>query len=99
MTVENQETTKEGAAPEATAPKPEPKAETKVSPPAKAKEEIAKPEKEDPGPKAKQIGEEDDIPEDADLLQLSKKALNARLLRHTKKELRERFGTDDLDDV
>lgn len=43
----------------------------------------------------KQIGEDDEIPEDSELVSMSKQALGKRLDRHTKKELRERFGTDD----
>lgn len=44
----------------------------------------------------KQISEDDEIPEDSELLSMSKQALGKRLDRHTKKELRERFGTDDV---
>lgn len=43
----------------------------------------------------KQIGEDDELPEDSELVSMSKQALTKRLDRHTKKELRERFGTDD----
>ncbi len=43
-----------------------------------------------------QLGEDDDeIPENAKLFKLSTAALNARLARHSKKELREHFGSDD----
>lgn len=37
----------------------------------------------------------DDIPPDADLLELSTKALKSRLDRHSRAQLKERFGTDD----
>ncbi len=43
--------------------------------------------------------DDEDLPEDAELYQLSKKALESRLARHTKRQLRERFGTDDLDSI
>lgn len=43
----------------------------------------------------KQIDADDEIPEDSELISMSKQALTKRLDRHTKKELRERFGTDD----
>lgn len=47
----------------------------------------------------KQIGEDDEIPEDDTLISMSKQALGKRLDRHTKKELRERFGTDDVEKI
>lgn len=43
----------------------------------------------------KVISEDDELPEDSELVSMSKQALTKRLDRHTKKELRERFGTDD----
>jgi len=86
--------------PVTTAAPEKPKAETKVEP-AKAKAtEPAKATKEEPEkPAVKEIGEDDELPEDEQLLQLSKRALTTRLNRHTKKELKERFGTDDYDDI
>lgn len=54
---------------------------------------------QDSASKAVQLGDQDDIPADAELLQLSKKALGSRLERHTRKELKERFGTDNPDDI
>ncbi len=51
------------------------------------------------GPQAHQLGDDGDIPENAELLSLSKKALNTRLERHTNKQLRERFGTDNPDEI
>lgn len=71
-------------------PKVEAKPEAKPEP---------KPEPKNESPKAVKIGEEDELPENAELLELSKQALNKRLMRHTKKELRDRFGTDDFDKI
>ena len=51
------------------------------------------------GPLAHQLGDDGDIPENAELLSLSKKALNTRLERHTNRQLRERFGTDNPDEI
>lgn len=48
---------------------------------------------------AKRIGADEDLPEDADLLELSPRALASRIARATKKELKERFGTDDPDEI
>lgn len=80
------------------APKSEQKAEPKSTTGAEAKNE---PKQEAPKkPEAAQLGEEDDdIPDNAELLQLSKSALTKRLQRHTKKELREHFGTDDPGEI
>jgi hypothetical protein len=72
---------------------PAPKTEVKVE----AKTEPTKEEK--PGRKVHQLGAEDDIPDDADLLQLSRPAFKQRLSRHTKGELKARFGSDDFDDI
>jgi hypothetical protein len=47
----------------------------------------------------KSLGDDEEIPEDAELFTLSRAALQKRLARNTKKELRERFGTDDLDSI
>lgn len=43
--------------------------------------------------------DDDDIPDDAELIELSPKALKARLARHTRRELQQRFGTDDIERV
>ncbi len=106
MTVENQEKTDTGTSEGSKAePKTETtKAETKVEakpPSSEAKDSKAEDKKEAPkGPQPLQLSEDDDeIPEDAELLQLSKAALSKRLARHTKKELRARFGTDDAADI
>lgn len=87
-----------------TPPTPPEKKEGKADPPAApAKADAAKKDESKPDPKekkeARQLGDDDEIPEDADLLQLSKSALTKRLTRHTKKELRDRFGTDDMDKI
>ena len=50
-------------------------------------------------PKRVQITGDDEIPDDAELLELSKTALNARLRRATAAALRERFGTDDAAEI
>lgn len=73
------------------------KPEEKKPEPAKKHEEGANAKgSEGKEPKApKQIEADDEIPEDSELISMSKQALTKRLDRHTKKELRERFGTDD----
>jgi hypothetical protein len=50
-----------------------------------------------PGPVS--IGDDGDIPDDAELLTLSKSALNKRLARATRAELKARFGTDNPDEI
>jgi len=50
-------------------------------------------------PTRKLIGDDDDIPNDTDLIELSKDSLKKRLGRHTAKELRERFGTDSFEEI
>lgn len=76
------------------------------APPAKEEKTpaVAKEEKTEKAPaegaKAKKLGaDDDDIPEDAELLELSPSALKRRLDRHTKAELRQRFGTDKADEI
>lgn len=44
-------------------------------------------------------GDDDEIPEGEDLLQMSPRALNARIARASRKQLKDAFGTDDLDTV
>lgn len=41
------------------------------------------------------LADDDDIPDDAEVLELSKAALEKRLARHTRRQLRDLFGTDD----
>lgn len=77
------------------------------APQAKPKEEEpkAKPKESEPAvkPKEKRVAtladDDEDLPEDTELYQMSKKALESRLARHTKRQLRERFGTDDLEAI
>jgi len=52
-----------------------------------------------PGPRVAQLGDDGEIPEDAELLSLSKAAFRSRLDRHTKRELKSRFGTDDPEEI
>jgi hypothetical protein len=90
----------EGTKTGGTAPEPE-KPKAAAAPPApEPKKEPAKAEPPAAKKEPAQLSEDDDdIPENADLIQMSKAALTKRLARHTKKELRERFGTDDLDKI
>src|ERR1700722_11608435 len=79
-----------------------PAKDPKETPPAVTKDGANKAAGEKPpagGLKRVQISTDDDIPEDAELLELSKTALNSRLKRATAKELRERFGTDDTAEI
>ena len=51
-------------------------------------------------PTRKLLGaDEDDIPNDADLIEMSPRSLKSRLERFTKKALRDRFGTDSFDEI
>lgn len=104
----------EGAKPaEQTAPEPKPEEKKPEAKPEEKKPEAPKegaaddkkeggeekkPEAKKPEP-VELSEDDDDLPENADLLQLSKSALAKRLARHTKKEIRARFGTDNLDDI
>lgn len=87
-------------------------AQTGLNPPGQAKPDAvptpalvaptAKPATPAPeaGPKRARLADEgDDIPADAELLEMSQKALKSRLDRHSKKSLRDRFGTDDPDAI
>lgn len=70
----------------------------KTEPP-KVKVEAPPKEKEPPVAAKDDLSElgadDDEIPENTKLFKLSTAALNARLARHSKKELREHFGSDD----
>lgn len=44
-------------------------------------------------------GDDDDIPDNADLIEMSPKSLKSRLERSNKKQLRDRFGTDDMESI
>ena len=79
--------------------KADPPAPPEKKPDAKPEPKEAKGGDEGKKPEPKLLGKDDDIPEDAELVQMSKAALSKRLARHTKKELRERFGTDDPDKI
>lgn len=74
-----------------------PKAEAKKEPAKEAPKAEAK--KEPAAPAPKELGADDEIPDDTELVSMSKTALAKRLDRHTKKELRERFGTDDQEKI
>lgn len=80
-------------------PKVEAKPKTEAAPAPKVEPKVEAKKDEPKGPSATAIGDDDEVPENADLLQLSKTALAKRLTRHTKSELKERFGTDDFDDI
>ncbi len=73
------------AAPPVEPKKPEAKVEPKVTPEAKQPKKLS--------------GDDDDIPEDEDLLQMSPRALKARLSRASKSALKEAFGTDDIEKI
>lgn len=49
--------------------------------------------------KAHRLDHDGEIPKDADLLELSAKALASRIARGTKAELKSRFGTDDAEQI
>lgn len=88
-------------APPAPAPAAAPPAPAKAEPATAAPSAASTEEKVAPPAPAIPVldAESDEIPENDELFQLSKKALNARLTRHTKRELRDRFGTDDFDQI
>lgn len=97
MTIETQQT-EEKKAVEQVAPAKEvvaAKAE-----PAKAKAAVEQePAKAAPAQARRALKDDEDVPDTADLLELSAKALNGRLARHTKKQLRDQFGTDDFGEI
>jgi hypothetical protein len=80
-------------------PPPEPAKPPKEAAAAKPdKEGAAKPPKEEP--KRVRLKDDDEIPDDTDaILELSHGALKKRLERHTARELKARYGTDDADDI
>ncbi len=82
------------AAPKAPEAPPAAKASEKVETKPDAKAEAK--EKED---LRELSGDGDDVPEDGKLFKLSAAALTKRLARHSKKELREHFGTDDPEEI
>lgn len=110
MATETQQKTAETTeAPAGEAPAAKPGA-AETTAPAKGEEKPAKP-KEAPASakggeapaggasKATPLKDDDDIPDDAELLTLSPTALKKRLQRATNAELKERFGTTDTDSI
>jgi hypothetical protein len=99
----------EGPYSSAHAPKPKetPVAEVKETPVVKADAKPAPEVKETPatgegdkgGSKHVRIDVEDEIPDNASLLEMSSKTLQKRLQRHTAKELKDRFGTSDVGEI
>lgn len=78
------------ATPEPAKADPAPKAEPAKTEPAQAVGE---------GPKRARLSPDGEIPDDADLLELSRSALDKRLARHSRKELQEHFGTSDVGEI
>lgn len=72
-----------------------PKVETKTAPEAKADAKSGEPAQK----RARVTGNDEEIPDDADLIELTPAALKKRLDRHASKELKARFGTDDVDSI
>jgi hypothetical protein len=75
------------------------KAEPAKQPEAKAAPEGKKEPKAASDSKRTRLAGDDEIPDDADLLEMSPTALKQRLNRATKKELKAQFGTDDIDQI
>jgi hypothetical protein len=73
--------------------KPEKKPEAKLEAKAEAKPEGSSKKI------ANVTNDDDEIPDDADLVNLSPRALKSRISRATKKELKDRFGTDDPEEI
>jgi len=96
--VETKETKPEAAAPAKEPAKEPAKAKTEAAPAKPAAVKTEEPAKA--GPARHTVKDDDEeIPETADLLELSPRALNGRLARHTKKQLRDYFGTDDITEI
>lgn len=93
-----EQTTTEQTTPEQQTPQ---KVETKTEKATPQKVEIkTEPEKAETTTKRARLGaDDDDIPEEAELLELSSSALKKRLSRHTSKELKEKFGTADFGEI
>ncbi len=101
MAGENEETkdggeNKGAAGGEGTAGKPEVKPEPKQAGGAPKAGEVTPAGKPEP---RVLTGDEDELPEDGELFSISKSALTKRLSRHTKNQIKERFGTDNLDEI
>jgi hypothetical protein len=72
-------------------PIPAPKPETQVAP--------VVPPVVQTEPKRVRLGAEEAIPDDVDLIEMPRRALDSRLARHTKAELKTRFGTSDVEEI
>lgn len=70
-----------------------------VVPPPVVKVTPAAPPPTQAEPKRHRATAEGDIPEDADLIEMSPRALASRVARATKAQLKERFGTDDPEQI
>jgi hypothetical protein len=77
--------------------------ESKVAPPPPAPpSQQAAPPAPPPKTEKKEVtvgDDDDDIPTDAELIHMPRKALDRRLAKHTAAELKSRFGTDDFDAI
>src|SRR5579859_673808 len=98
--------TEGGAAAGGTAAKTETKTETKVEKPAAAKTETKTETKVEGsaggGEKRATLKDDDDpekLPDDVALIEMTPRALKSRLTRHSNKVLKDRFGTDDPDEI
>jgi hypothetical protein len=101
MTTKNEEIEKpEGGTPAPEVKTPPEKIEAKT-PPAAAKVEPGKVEPKTEGGKkpTRVTNDDDEIPDDAELVELSPRALKSRISRATSKELKERFGTDKPEEI
>lgn len=87
-----EETTQTTAKVEAQPAKPE-------GQPAKVEAQPAKPEVSDKSAARVLTDADDDIPAEGEMFSLSRVALKARLERYSRKQLRDRFGTDDPDAI
>jgi hypothetical protein len=103
MTMAGEEATQQGGAqagaegaqqPQGGQPAAQPAKQEPAKPAAKA--EGAQPASE---PKRVRLKGDDEVPDDADLIEMSPRAFSARLGRMTSKQLKELFGTDDVDQI
>lgn len=78
---------------------PLPKDAHKAEPKVAAQSSVSIAPTESKGPKRASLRDDDEVPSDAELLELTPKALKARLARHSKSDLREKFGTDDPEEI
>jgi hypothetical protein len=81
--------------------------QTVVEAPQVAKEETAKPKSkpqaqasaEGEGPSRHRLKGDEEIPEEAELIEMTQATLTRRLNRHSKAELRAQFGTDNVEEI